>query len=475
MKILFYNWVPFDDPAKRGGGVTVYLNTLIESLAHNPENEVFFLNSGLSYSFNRKLYIKKTTNRLSPTVQSYEIINSPVHAPACMQFSSLSVYLNDTSLLNLLKDFCAQVGSFDVIHFHGLEGLSIQVLKLKEFFPSTKIFFSLHNYFLFCPQVDLWNSNGCNCFTHSLYPSCSDCVVNQSGQLEETIASLRSFLPFSRDSKFFHVLKRAANVARQISSFSQTKQISSKSVETENIFNQYRRQNVFFVNHYVDQILAVSHRVAYIAEQYGISKNKLFVDYIGSSVAENLHRPKESFSAPLHIAYLGYARTNKGFSFFLQALHELPIEIASQIDLTLAAKCTTPEQYQEFSDYISSNFSYFHSVNFLNGYTKSQQTQILSKTDLGIIPVLWEDNLPQVAIEYIANGVPFLCSDIGGAKELCTDSYFVFPANDIKCLTDKLSNIVSTPSILKNFWITYPRLTTMAEHCDNLLSYYKTK
>ena len=52
----------------------------------------------------------------------------------------------------------------------------------------------------------------------------------------------------------------------------------------------------------------------------------------------------------------------------------------------------------------------------MNGYAKSEQGRLLGEIDLGVIPSLWEDNLPQVAIEYIASGIPIVASDAGGTK-----------------------------------------------------------
>ena len=51
MKVLLYNWIPFDNESGRGGGVTVYLKNLIqEIIEHNKENiELFFLSSGCYY------------------------------------------------------------------------------------------------------------------------------------------------------------------------------------------------------------------------------------------------------------------------------------------------------------------------------------------------------------------------------------------------------------------------------------------
>ena len=46
----------------------------------------------------------------------------------------------------------------------------------------------------------------------------------------------------------------------------------------------------------------------------------------------------------------------------------------------------------------------------------------------GVVPVLWHDNLPQVAIEMHARHIPLLTSDMGGAQELGNCPEMVFAA-----------------------------------------------
>ena len=87
--------------------------------------------------------------------------------------------------------------------------------------------------------------------------------------------------------------------------------------------------------------------------------------------------------------------------------------------------------------------------------------------------MIWEDNLPQVAIEYVAHGVPALCSNLGGASELCPLKEFIFEANNEKDFIDKLTNIVENKKILEKYFSNNIKLVTMEEHIHTLLDYYK--
>ena len=81
-KILYYNWIQFDEKEKRGGGVTVYQKNIIEEFIKKEEYKVYFLSSGVEYNFfKKKTYIEKTKNIYGEKCKSYKIINSPVPAP----------------------------------------------------------------------------------------------------------------------------------------------------------------------------------------------------------------------------------------------------------------------------------------------------------------------------------------------------------------------------------------------------------
>lgn len=478
MKILFYNWVPFDDKHHRGGGVAVYLHDLIGKFCEDPQYECTFFSSGLEYTFDGKLRIEKTQNCNTENVASFQIVNSPVHAPACMQFTDLQTYLNDTALLELLEAFWDEQGGFDIVHFHNLEGLSLPVLQLKDRHPDAKFYFSLHNYFLFCPQVNLWTNTDDNCYRSPSFPHCSKCIDTANPKVEKLIASTKSFLNSASDlsnTKLYTILKKAANTLRRTSI--QKRQTSQGTMDCQggncNIYSEYREKNIRYANQYFDLILAVSRQSSEIAQSYGICADKICVDYIGTLAASKRNPPKGYSHDFLHVGFLGYARKDKGFDLLLEAFSLMSPQAASKMDILLAAKCETQEQYQKYSERLKILLHSFHSFRFMNGYDKSEQGRLLSEIDLGVIPSLWEDNLPQVAIEYIASGIPIVASDAGGTKELCTNPDFVYSSKDAAELSRKLEEYALCPEKLSNFWHEMPKLMSMDDHVQNLQQYYR--
>ena len=107
-----------------------------------------------------------------------------------------------------------------------------------------------------------------------------------------------------------------------------------------------------------------------------------------------------------------------------------------------------------------------------NGYTHEQLPFILKDVHLGIVPVLWEDNLPQIAIEMVACGVPVLCSSFGGASELCNSDLFKFAGGNEESLLERLRMFVEKPGLCQKYWRYHNGLTNMRKHVEELVNIY---
>jgi glycosyltransferase involved in cell wall biosynthesis len=231
-------------------------------------------------------------------------------------------------------------------------------------------------------------------------------------------------------------------------------------------FEQYRGQNVEYINKYADCVLAVSDRVKQIVVRNGIAEALVRTSYIGTKFAENAQGKATTSpnKQPFTIAYLGYARIDKGFYFMIDALAQIDSDVAGKIKVKLAAGGCDPN--------IKSSLRNFLDVEIMPSYSHAQLPEILSGVHLGVVPVLWEDNLPQVAVEMVACGVPILCSSFGGASELCSSDIFKFEGGDENDFIDKLTRFVKEPELLEEYWKYHKKLTTMKGHLEELISIY---
>ena len=473
IRLLIYNWIPFDEDGLKGGGVTVYTRSLISCLCKNPEYEVSFLSSGRAYNRERAdVYIEKTSNVFGYNCNSYQIVNSPVLSPAVLSFPYTHFYIYDYELKCVLREFLEEE-QFDIIHFQNLEGLSLGVFELREEFPSVRFVYSAHNYFPICPQVMLWEQDEKCCVHDDSGLHCLNCmntdvfirkvIVNQEINYEKAKGNISSDERLN-EQKYIAELYCGKNFMEMQ---------SKKSEEYLGaVFKEFRKNNIAYINKYFDKVLAVSERVLDIFLKAGVNKDKIQVSYIGTQIAEKQYgKLRNEYKGEIfHLCYLGFMRKMKGFYFILDALDRMPDEMAKRISFTFATEisddsvCARVEKMKHK----------FAEIKVIGKYNHNELPEILSDTHLGIVPPLWEDNLPQVAIEFKANGVPVLCSDLGGAKELSGSDMFVFQAGNIDDFIKKVCYLLDNPDLLSEYWSGTSRLMTMSEHVKEITQIYAT-
>jgi glycosyltransferase involved in cell wall biosynthesis len=508
LKILYYNWTDFEDERQLGGGVSLYQQSLIDAATQRGD-EVWFLSAGACYSpFSRRPFLREAKAR-KEGVRKFEIVNSTFVSPgreAHRQDVSTSPEMEV-----VFAAFLREHGPFDVVHFNNFEGIPVSFLRVaREHHPPAKILFSMHNYFAFCPQVNLWFQDKAACYDFHDGRKCVNCLIPPARPRSylrfyrfEYILRKLGIAPQSALDRFVHrfvfvalrslfqFLMKAYGGEELKSAPLPTTLISSRPTPPTTIlgpdeaarFVSRRRHFVTALNTYADHILAVSRRVAELAVGFGLDAAKVQTLYIGTRFADpNSPFSRESKgSAPsarlplaakhchsLHIAYLGYMRSDKGFYFFLNALEKMPKALARRLALTFAAKIAGLASYQR----VQAMAHRFASVTFYNGYTHSQLRDIHSRIDLAVVPVLWEDNMPQVAMECVACGVPILTSDRGGAQELLNCPELVFRAGSRADFYAKLQGILDNPAILSTALTGRARLYTPYEHYELLREKY---
>lgn len=459
-KILIYNWLPFDNPWKWGGGVTVYCyNIISEMLKSRPDLDIYFISSGFAYNANTtKTFARKIGNVFGERVHQYEIVNSPVPAEQRNLYVNPLVALENKTLKGVFKDFIKDYGPFNAIHFNNVEGLSLDVLDLKEDFPETRFIFSIHNYVPLCVNGSYYmRHKHCNCNPAHTGMDCFKC----------TRMDIRSNLAIETYKRGLYGLNPEECISRSrwIKHFGFEK--LDVDVSPDQILD-FAKTATAKLNKNCDKILAVSKRVYEIAEENGFDKSKMSVDYIGTLVAAHQMRYATSeVTDGLKIVFLGSDINfeEKGYAFLLDALSEMDIKFASKIDLLLTVKSSEHAEIKKMC-------KNFRSLKIVQGYTHDDLKWIFKDAHLSIVPVLWEDNLPQIAIESVSYGVPVLASTAGGAKELCDSEMFRFECGNASDMNEKIVHFINFPQDLKEYWKHHHGLVTMPMHWSKLSEYY---
>ncbi len=457
-RILIYNWVPYNNPWNFGGGVTVYCRNLINEIRkENPEITIYVLSSGFAYdATSLKTYTRKIDS--DDGVHQYEIVNSPIPAAQDNMFVNPSAAIQNEKLKKVFSDFIKYYGPFEVIHFNNIEGISLDVLDLKKDYPATKFMFSIHNYVPMCVHGFYYmRHKHCNCDTTHTGQDCMECTrINMKRDIAK--ATYERGLFGNDPEKCYSQRKWINNFGLEI---------LDKETDSEHIL-EFSNAAISKINDNCDTILAVSKRVYELAEKTGFDVSKTHVSYIGTKVAERqLKKKAYPITDGLKVVFLGndINYEEKGYPFVLEALSNVPLKYASKIDLVLTVRQKEhAEIYAMLKD--------FRSIKVYNGYSHSDLPNIFEGCNLSLVPVLWEDNLPQIAIESVAYGVPVLASSAGGASELTDSKIFCFEAGNEDDFISKLVHFIDNPDDLDEYWKYHHGLETMKDHWNKLKEYY---
>lgn len=459
-KILIYNWLPYDNPWGWGGGVTVYCKNIIEEILKTvPTTEIFFISSGFAYSADSdKTYVRRCGTLFADRVKQFEIVNSPVPAEQRWLYKNPLVALENNSLKNVFKTFVEENGPFNAIHFNNIEGLSMDVLDLKEDFPETKFIFSIHNYVPICVNGSYYmRHKHCNCNPNHTGEDCYAC----------TRADIRSNFSVEQYKRGLYGIPREECLSQGtwIKKFGFERLDLDVSKEDILLFEKTAKEKI---NKNCDSILAVSKRVYDIAKDNGIRSDKMHVSYIGTKIAKRqIGKASTEPSEILRVVFLGndINYEEKGYPFLLETLSKMPERYASRIELVLTCK---QAEHAEIYTMLKA----YKNVKVINGYTHDDLPSIFNGAHLSIVPVMWEDNLPQIAIESVAFGVPVLASSAGGASELSGSNLFRYECGNQEELLKRIMHFLDVPEDLLDYWKSHNGLVTMQMHIDELFGYY---
>lgn len=477
LKIAFYNWASLHSSFNEGGGVSVYLKNISESLAEMG-HEISILSSGFIYDItSRNVFVRKVKNKNSFGISYYDVVNSRVLASSYLMFPRIKAVLDEAETCAAVEKFLLKNGPFDVFHIQNVEGIPFSVLSLREKFKNTRFILSNHNYHAICQQVNLWKQDKLRCVDFDNGAACYSCnnfQPNYDNVLASRVAcSILGKYPTGWVKKISYAAALMAVKARrkwrQDFNMPTAYQIDGENLPPATKFVQRREQAVELINKHCDVVISVSQAVEEILLSAGVDQKISKVNYIGTRhFKDEIKGRVWDGASPLRLGFLGYTRPDKGFQFLVDALESLPDELNGRLELLFAGKITdvgAMDRLKALSNKLSK-------LTIIDGYTQKDIEGIMSKVDLGIVPPLWDDALPQVAIEFICHGVPILVSDTGGQKEIAVDENFIFTSGDDEIFLEKLEKIVKNPSLTSKFWKSERPIKNMKTHVGELVSIY---
>lgn len=482
LTIVLYNYVQPSERNTPGGGVSVYMRNLSSSLRKAGHN-VHVLSSGDRYDiFNSRPRLESKNNG------EMIIYNSPVIAPAIYSFYHPEIFLGSDLLDTIPTEIKKVLPNVDIFHFHNIEGLTLSFFKvLRAVFTDSTILYSAHNYNIGCSQVNLWRNNAAACKDYHDGVECVNCLDSIDkrnvkllvGKIKTPIKNLSDHHPllaayiYSMDHYTRNILTvyssnpSASHSRATPGPLNSNNQIRERSA----LYRAFRVAGNQLMNEVFDCTFAVSKRTASILIGFGAQEARIKTCYIGTKHADRMHKihRKIATAEDLHIGYFGYMKREKGFYYFLDNLEQMNETDRRCVDVTVAVRFIDDNAVKRMHKIAPS----FRTFNIHNGYTHETLDDLLAPVNLGIVPPLWEDNLPQVAIEFVTHGIPILVSNMGGAQEISNCRDFVFDVSEPTGIVRKICAILSGDLDVSLFWRNEPNVRSNEQHMIELINLYR--
>ena len=196
-------------------------------------------------------------------------------------------------------------GPFDAIHFNNLEGIPVALLGVaKRTVPDARVVVSLHNYFPFCPEVNLWFQNRANCTDYAGGKKCVNCRPASP----PSAATRRRYLLQTLFRRIFGARSRRVNAVGR-AALERVRPLVRRARRVAGAFRpatppaspvlrildrakaeHYAARRAAFVdalNRDTDHVLAVSNRVADVVARLGVRRDTLATAYIGTRFARD--------------------------------------------------------------------------------------------------------------------------------------------------------------------------------------------
>lgn len=332
---------------------------------------------------------------------------------------SLSLNRDNKAKSNALY---ALISKFDIVHFHMAYGVPASFYATPMSVPYVV---SLHDYGYICPRIFMMDKWKQLCTQRELV-KCRRCVgmIEQVNFLRAGFGRMKWTLP---------------------------------TVPSDDVLSRASRMDTFLRG--AQKLLAVSKRVAEIFEK-SVSGITCDVLHIGNESAGEI--PKRDTWAPkgkIRCAFIGTLNRDKGADVFLQLARSLPCE-----------------RFQ-FSFWGRGEEQFLNALSDLgvacNGaYHPSELASIMRDVDVGLVLPIWNDNGPQVLMEFLNHGIPVLGTNMGGIPDfLAPETGFLFdPAGGVESAVHWLESLDSARLADMHSKIT--PLKTPHTHCNEVLEIY---
>jgi len=196
----------------------------------------------------------------------------------------------------------------------------------------------------------------------------------------------------------------------------------------------------------VQRFLSPSAWLARTMIAWGLPPDRVFTMATGVDRERFTAAPRAPRGDRLRVRFLGTLVPHKGAHVLLEAWERLPADDRARGELVLFG----PDHHDH--GYVKGlrDVAVRTGARLAPPLDREGVALELARTDVLVVPSQWYENRPLVILEALAAGVPVLCTDLGGMRELVQEGVqgHRFPFNDAQRLRDLLAELLVEPARL---------------------------
>lgn len=408
MKVLHIGWgfIPW-----RGGGLIEYAEDLTRAQASFGYEVAYFF-SGRHYPLIRRPHLKRWSRN---GVRMYELINGPVLHGGDLGTRNPEQDLGERTSERTFKDVLDEWQP-DLIHIQELAGLPSSLIEIAKSrgFP---VVMTLHDYFLLCPTLRLFDHSGDICLTKEVGGKCPLCCAKAPADRSPLVLTtlrygVEKHLKLGPKSmKWVPKVRDLARRGRRSFNLGDADcTVPSGALPLarfEEAFQRRRNVNIGRLN-MVDLLIGQSRKITEVYCKLGIQADRTKTVH---STVKHLSRIRPALMAngrqTVSFGTMnGCAGVAKGAELILGALYKLQEwGLATKFRLIIMGYIN-PDLRREFLR--------FRNVINCGLYDRNELDHLLEQVDVGLVPSIWEEAYGYVGIEFLAKGIPVIGNRMGG-------------------------------------------------------------
>ena len=471
MKILIIG----DNPSVTGG-VCNYTRPLFEMLSR--DNDIVYLYSSSrvnpEYDFSFKTRIIKEEKNV------FKIINS---VNLTKNYHNLDIDIASERNDNVFEEFIKK-NKFDVMHVHEIIGFSSNIINIAKKFK-IKTYVTVHEYWWLCPHRVMVDFDRKICKGPADMRKCSYCVHSQrklqpKGGYTKFRFALKNQFPniFNSISSFKGLINQyksedSIKASKEGLSFDNIKYDSFHDKELEGAVERRLQANIEALN-LCDTVIGVSQSVKDILIEYGVRADKIIVQHIGISIAnQKISHTKKIDSANIVFGFIGGVGYYKGVHQFIEAYINMPTNYKekSQVDVY---GVYTDGYIRAITEDILGLDSFTKKVKFHGRYDHNKIAEICNTIDISVLPSLCADTAPQTIFESFNADLPIIAPIVGGFPDFVVNDVngLLYKSSSVDDLMMQMMKIIDNPSLIAKFSKNIPNTKTLDENVQELIKLY---